>query len=522
MATLATVPAPLPPLEGGQRVAATIAVASAVFMNVLDMTIANVSIPAIAGDLGASPAQGTWIITSFSVANAISLPLTGWLAQRFGQVRLFVLSTLLFVLASFLCGLSNSLGMLVACRILQGFVAGPMLPLSQTLIMQVYPREKMGVALTIWALTSMLGPVLGPNLGGLITDHFSWPWIFYINIPVGLLTAWVCWLLMKDRDSQRVRKPVDVVGLALLVLWVGALQLMIDKGRELDWFQSGEIRLLAVAAAAGFALFLVWEWYEEHPVVELRLFAMRNLTVGTLLGAVGFGLYFGGVVLLPLWMQQTLGYTATLAGMLSSPVGLVSLVLSPFVGRYLVGKVDPRIMATFAFLVFALGNFLRARFVAEIDPLAIAIPQLVLGVAVAFFFVPLTSMSLSGVPSDKVAAASGLSNFVRIMVSALITSVGMTLWDNWTIAHRAHMVEHVSVFEPVTTVFLGHLQSLGLDMVAGLSVLERQIGLQAHTLALDEFFWASAWIFLALIPLIWLARPVHAAGPAKAPPAGEH
>ncbi|MGP1614119.1 MAG: DHA2 family efflux MFS transporter permease subunit, partial [Pollutimonas bauzanensis] len=240
------------PLEGRARLFGTIALSTAVFMNVLDSSIANVSIPTIAGDLGVSATQGTWVITSFAVANAITVPLTGWLTQRFGQVRLFVLSVLLFVLSSWLCGFSWSLESLVAFRVLQGAVAGPMIPLSQSLMLGSYPKEKAGMALAMWSMTVLVGPVVGPLLGGWISDNYTWPWIFYINVPVGLLAGWASWQLYKTRDSVRSKLPIDTTGLALLVLWVGALQLMLDKGKELDWFASPAITTMAVVAVVSF------------------------------------------------------------------------------------------------------------------------------------------------------------------------------------------------------------------------------------------------------------------------------
>src|SRR5690348_6413193 len=248
-------PAAAKPLEGGARVAATLAVGLATFMNVLDTSIANVSLPAIAGDLGVSPNQGTWVITSFAVANAISVPLTGWLTQRFGQVRLFLATTALFVIASLLCGLSLSMPMLVFFRIVQGAVAGPMIPLSQTLLLSTYPREKAGSALAAFSLTILVAPVVGPVLGGWITDNYSWPWIFFINVPVGLVALAMTWMLYRDRETPRVSTPVDGVGLGLLVVWVGSLQLMLDKGKDLDWFASPLIVALAVVTALAFAIF---------------------------------------------------------------------------------------------------------------------------------------------------------------------------------------------------------------------------------------------------------------------------
>ena len=290
------------PLKGAELVLGTIALSLATFMNVLDTSIANVSIPAISGDMGVSPAQGTWVITSFAVANAISVPLTGWLTQRFGQVRLFTMSVLLFVLASWLCGLAPNIGTLIAFRVLQGLVAGPMIPLSQTLLLASYPKAKAGMAMAMWAMTVLVAPVAGPLLGGWITDNFSWPWIFYINIPVGLFAAALTWSIYKKRDPGPRRVPLDVVGLILLILFVGSMQIMIDMGKELDWFESGEIIALAVAAVVSLLFFLAWELTDQHPIVDLRLFGQRNFVAGTLALSIAYGLFFGNVVLLPLWL----------------------------------------------------------------------------------------------------------------------------------------------------------------------------------------------------------------------------
>src|SRR6184192_3775838 len=249
----------LAPLRGGALIFGSVALSLATFMNVLDLSIANVSIPAISGDLGVSPDQGTWVITSFGVANAISLPLTGWLTRRYGQVRLFMVSVLLFVIVSFLCGLAPSIESLILLRVIQGAVAGPMIPVSQSLLLSSYPKEKAGTALAMWAITTLVAPIVGPLLGGWITDNISWPWIFYINVPVGIAAAAVTWVIYRRRETATVRLPIDTIGLALLVVWVGALQIMLDKGKDLDWFHSGQIVALAIVAMVGFSFFLVWE-----------------------------------------------------------------------------------------------------------------------------------------------------------------------------------------------------------------------------------------------------------------------
>ena len=371
-------------------------------MNVLDTSIANVSIPAIAGDMGVSPTQGTWVITSFAVANAIAVPLTGWVSQRVGAVRLFVASILLFVIASWLCGLAPNIESLIVFRVIQGLVAGPMIPLSQTLLLSSYPRAKAGTAMAMWAMTVLVAPVAGPLLGGWITDNISWPWIFYINIPVGLVAAAITWSIYRSRDPGPKKMPFDYVGLILLVVWVGAMQIMVDKGKELDWFGSTQIVLLAVTAVVAFAFFLAWELTEKNPIIDLRLFGRRNFLMGTLALSVAYGLFFGNVVLLPLWLQQYMGYTATWAGIALAPVGVLAIVLSPWVGKN-VAKIDPRKLATVAFLGFALVLWMRSRFNVQADFMTILVPTILQGAAMAFFFIPLQAIIFSGLPPERMA-----------------------------------------------------------------------------------------------------------------------
>ncbi|MFD0666485.1 DHA2 family efflux MFS transporter permease subunit [Ramlibacter sp. MAHUQ-53] len=514
-------PAGHAPLEGSARAWGTIALSAATFMNVLDSSIANVSLPAIAGDLGVSPNQGTWVITSFAVANAIAVPLTGWLSQRFGQVRLFVASVLLFVLASWLCGLAPSMPMLIAARALQGLVAGPMIPLSQSLLMASYPRALAGLAMAMWSMTTLVAPVMGPLLGGWITDNFSWPWIFYINVPVGVAAAFAAWMLYRRRETAVRRLPIDTVGLALLVVWVGALQMTLDLGKEHDWFQSPLITGLAVVAAVGFAFFIAWELTDDHPVVDLRLFARRNFWAGTLALSVSYGLFFGNVVLVPLWLQQFMGYTATDAGTVMAPVGLLALVLSPVVGRT-IGRVDARKYATFAFVVFALVLWMRSRFTTGTDMATLLAPTLVQGVSMAFFFIPLITITMSGLSPERLAAASGLSNFVRITFGAVGTSVSTTLWESRAALHHAQLAESVHPASPAMQQALAGLQAAGMSTQQALAQVNRLVDQQAFTLAADDIFWLSALLFLAMIPLVWLTRRPGAAGRGGEAAAGAH
>jgi DHA2 family multidrug resistance protein len=512
--------APLPPLEGSARIWGTIALSAATFMNVLDTSIANVSLPAISGDLGVSTSQGTWVITSFAVANAIAVPLTGWLTQRFGQVRLFMASVLLFIISSWLCGLAPNMTTLILLRALQGFVAGPMIPLSQALLLSSYPRAKAGLAMAMWSMTTLVAPVMGPLLGGYITDNISWPWIFYINIPVGLLAAGITWTIYRKRESGTRKVPIDGIGLALLVLWVGSLQLMLDKGKELDWFHSSAILTMAVVSVVGFAFFIIWELTDKHPVVDLSLFKRRNFWSGALATAVGYGLFFGNVVILPLWLQQYMGYTATQAGMIMAPVGLLAIFFSPIVGLTL-SKVDPRRYATFSFLVFALVLWMRSNFNTQADFATILIPTFIQGVAMAFFFIPLVTITLSGLPPDRIPAASGLSNFARITAGAMGTSIATTLWDNRATLHHAQLTESVNLGNSAANSAMAGLASSGLSPDQVLGQINRFLDQQAFMLAANDVFYVSAVLFLLLIPFVWIAKPTHGPGAADAA-AGAH
>lgn len=503
--------APLPPLAGGQLILGTIAVSLAVFMNVLDTSIANVAIPTISGDLGVSSDQGTWVITSFAVANAISVPLTGWLTDRIGQVRLFLASIILFVISSWMCGLAPTLPFLLASRVLQGAVAGPMIPLSQALLLSSYPRAKAPMALALWSMTTLIAPVAGPILGGWISDNYSWPWIFYVNIPVGIAAAAVTWMIYRSRESAVRRAPIDGVGLALLVIWVGSLQIMLDKGKDLDWFASTTIVVLALTALIAFAFFVVWELTAEHPVVDLSLFRMRNFSGGTIALSVGYGLYFGNLVLLPLWLQTQIGYTATDAGLVMAPVGFFAILLSPLTGKFL-SRTDPRYIATAAFLTFALCFWMRSRYTTGVDEWSLMAPTFVQGIAMAGFFIPLVSITLSGLPGPRIPAASGLSNFVRIMCGGIGTSIFQTAWDHRNNFHHAQLVEQATPYNPTFNQAVTQMGQLGFTRDQAHGLINNMATQQAAQLGVNDLFYISAAIFVLLIALIWITKPERAGG----------
>ena len=500
---------PPPPLTGWRLVAGTVALSTATFMNVLDVSIANVSIPAIAGDLGVAPNKGTWVITSFAVANGISLPLTGWLAQRVGPVRLFVTSVILFTLASWLCGLAPNIETLILFRIMQGAVAGPMIPLSQSLLIASYPRESSGMALAMWSMTSLVAPIMGPVLGGWITDNINLEWIFYINLPVGGLAALGTWLLYRHREAPVRKLPVDLVGLVLLILWVGCFQIMLDKGKELDWFESNLILSLAIMSGVSFLAFLIWELTDAHPIVDLSLFGSRNFWTATLTISLAYSMFFGNVVLLPLWLQQHMGYTPTLAGVAMAPVGILALLISPWVGKNIT-RYDARWFATFGFVTFAAVLGMRAHFNTDVDLYTVILPTILQGAAIGTFFIPLFNLGLQGIPPDKISSASGLINFARITAGAFGASVVTTIWDDRASVHHAHLVERLTVSNSEA---LALVQDGGQGMLAsgqGAALLNRLVDQQAFMLAANDVMATCALLFLALVPVLWLTRPAHA------------
>ncbi len=419
------------PLKGGMLFLAAIVLASANFIAVLDMTIANVSVPNIAGSLGISSSQGTWVITSYSVAEAIIVPLTGWIAGRFGSVRVFTTAMLLFGAFSALCGISNSLGMLVFGRIMQGLTGGLLMPLSQTLLLRIFPKEKANAAMALWAMTTLTAPVLGPILGGMLCDNFGWSFIFFINVPLALFCAPVAWKMLRRYELASVRMPIDAIGLGLLILFVGALQLMVDLGKEHAWFESDLIIALACVAAVGFVVFVIWELTEKHPIVDLKVFRHRGFTASVITLTFAFGAMFAANVLTPLWLQSYMGYTSTWAGMTTAWSGVLAVVAAPIVGAGM-GKFDPRKLVFIGLLWLSGVTALRCFATIDVTYWQISIPLLLMGAGLPFFFVPLTALSLGSVEPHEMASAAGLQNFLRTLSGAVATSVVQTIWEDKT------------------------------------------------------------------------------------------
>ncbi|AWN17283.1 DHA2 family efflux MFS transporter permease subunit [Salinisphaera sp. LB1] len=496
---------PLPP---GRLAALTIALSLAVFMNALDVSIANVSVPNIAGDLGVSSQHGTWIITSFAAARAILLPITGWMARRVGELRLFVWSTLAFTAFSLLCGLAWSFPVLVAARALQGMAAGPVMPLSQSLLLANFPRHRHGFANGIWAMMIVVGPVLGPILGGWITDNYHWSWIFNLNVPIGMVAALVTWLLLHERMPARGsdHTRIDLVGLVLLAAGVIAVQTLFDQGNDDAWFSSPFIVGCAVVAVVAFAFLLVWELTDASPVLDLALFAQRNFLVATIAITFGYMAYFGGIVVLPLWLQNDFGYTATWAGITTASLGIGAVVFSPIAGR-LTDRFDPRLLVTLGFGLFAVLSFVKADANSQITFARLFLTRLPWGIGSACFLIPLLTLSTAGLPPERVAGASGLFNFMRLLAMSFGTSLSQAVWDRRLDLHDHHLTSQIAAYGPNVQAWFERARQAGLTHEQAMAKLSKTISRQSALLGLNDAYWLAGWLFIGLTALIWFARP---------------
>jgi DHA2 family multidrug resistance protein len=504
-----------PPLEGLPLAIISLALALGTFMQVLDTTIANVSIPTISGNLGVSADQGTWVITLFAMANGVSVPLTGWLMGRFGVVKTFVASVAMFTMASFLCGMAWDLDSLLLFRIVQGAVSGPMIPGSQALLIAIFAPSKRGLALSIWAVTTLTGPICGPILGGWISDNISWRWIFFINVPVGLLCGIVCYRGLIARETPTVRRPIDKMGFFLLLIWVSSLQVMLDRGKDADWFHSSTIVMLAVVTAVAFLSWLIWELTADNPIVDLSLFKSRNFALGMAIFCLSYGVFFAGNVLQPIWLQTRLGYIATWAGLVAAPSGMVAVILTPLIARF-AGNLDARITASVSMIAFAVSFFLRAGYPPNASFGILIVPMMVQGVAMSTFFVSLITIQFKDISPEQTPSASGLSNFARITAGGFAASLVTAFWDRREALHQSHLADVQSSRGAEWSQAIAQLGGLGLNPQQALGALAQQVVNQAYTIAALDLFWIFGWLCLAMIPLIWVTRAAFNQGGAVA------
>lgn len=499
-------------MSGPQLLITGLLLAIANFLVVLDTTIANVSVPHIAGGLAISPSQGTYVITSYAVAEAITVPLTGWLASRFGTVRVFATAMMLFGVCSLLCGMANSLGMLVVFRIMQGLSGGPLMPLSQTLLLKIFPKEKAPMAIGLWSMTTLIAPIMGPILGGVICDNWSWPYIFYINVPLAAICSIIGWKLLKKHETKTAKVRVDVIGLILLVVWVASFQYMLDEGKNLDWFNSTEIRVLAVIAGIGFIVFMIWELTDDHPVVNLSVFRHRGYASSVLTISLAFGAFFSATVLTPLWLQTYMGYTATWSGITTAMTGILAVIAAPIAAK-MSAKIDPRKLIFAGVMWLGMITMIRSFGTTDMARWQIALPLFLQGVGMPFFFVPLTGLALASVDEHETASAAGLMSFMRTLSGAFATSVVTTSWEDKTNYNHAELA---GLVDP-THQYAQKLMNMGMDPERIRMMLDNILQSQAVMLATNHIFFIASLTFLLAASAIWLApKPTRVADTSEA------
>ena len=497
------------------------------FMEVLDTSVANVALPHIAGNLAASTDESTWVLTSYLVSNAIVLPATAWLGGLFGRKRFFLACIVVFTLASALAGAAPSLGALIVARILQGAGGGALQPISQAILFESFPPEQRGSAMAVFGVGVVAAPILGPTLGGWITDNFTWRWIFYINLPVGAAAVLMVRTFIEDPPYVRQRAPrrIDWAGLGLLALWLGAFQIMLDRGQQEDWFDSTLIRILAVLTVIGLVAFVVREWTTRDPIVDLRVLRDRNFAAGVaLITVVGFVLY-ATVALLPLFLQTLLNYPALQSGYATSPRGLGAIVGMLVAGR-LVGRVDTRWLIATGFVLLALSVHLLGNLTLDVTIASVAWPQVLSGLALGFIFVPLSTTSLGTLPKQEIGNATGIYNLMRNVGGSLGISVVTTLLARRAQAHQAILAQHVSPYDPEAAQRLRELESVLAPRVgsqaapqAAQAALYAMVVRQAMLLAFVDNFRLMAVLVVCCVPLVWvLRRP----GPSATEPVAAH
>lgn len=489
-------------LSPGEIVAGTLILSMAPFVSILDMTLVNVILPHVAGDYGATPNEATLVITFFAVTQAISMMLSGWLTQRFGLVRTFTAALFGFAVASLLCGSSTSLNMLIVSRMLQGFAAGPIIPLSQSIIQRIFPPKAAARALSIWGIAMMSGPLLGPTLGGTLADSIGWSWGFFVNVPIALVCMVLAHRMFAKYESPAARVPIDFVGLALMAIFVGSLQFVLDYGSRLEWWDSSLITTLALSAGIGFVLFLIWELTDKHPIVDLSIFRYRSFAIVAIISAISYGLTVGSSVLAYLWLQTVMGYTSTWTGYIAATAGIPSLFIGPLAG-YLSGKIDLRWMATIGLIVSGMVNLYRATFTTAIDVAHLLIPQILVGLSGPFYFAPLISIGMFGLPKDKISSGAGLITVSRTLAFALTTAIMTTMWEHDT--KRAYG-EIATLTNPDTFGMLfGHM-SVTSDR--GLAILNIMIQAQAVTISMRQLFLVAGGLTALCAIAIWFTPKI--------------
>ncbi len=486
----------------------TLAVMLATFMEVLDTSIANVCLPHIAGSLSATIDESTWVLTSYLVSNAIILPASGWLSNYFGRKRFLITCIIVFTAASAMCGMAESLGFLVLARILQGAGGGALQPIAQSIMLESFPPKKRGMAMAAFGMGVVLAPIIGPTLGGWITDNYSWRWCFYINLPVGLLAVLLTQAFIEDPPYIRRNKgaKIDYVGFGLLALWLATLQVLLDKGQNEDWFASSLITSLAVVSTIAFVIFILWELHVEHPIVDLRVLLNRNFTVGILLiFAVGIVLY-GTIALLPLFLQTLMGYPAVQSGLALSPRGFGSMFAMIVVGR-IFGLIDSRWMIAGGFAILGLSAFMFGGFNLNISMSSVIWPNIINGAATGLIFVPLTTVCMGTLPNEQMGNAAGLYNLMRNLGGGFGIAVCTTLLARSSQIHQAAMARHLTPFDPAFREHLHALSGALSGQMGSVAAHQGALAMIYNELVLQANLWSYVSVFRLLGILCLLCIP---------------
>jgi len=438
------------------------------------------------------------------------VPLTGWLASRFGTVRIFIAAMIGFGICSGLCGMASSLGMLVTFRVFQGVAGGPLLPLSQTLLLHIFPKKQQPAALGLWAMTTLIAPIAGPILGGQLCDNLGWPSIFWVNVPIAFACAPVIFGLLKSSETATIKKRIDFVGLGLLVVAVGSLQIMLDLGKDYDWFESPIICGLAITSAIGFATFLIWELTEAEPIVALKVFRHRGFATSMGTMALVFGAFYASNVLTPLWLQSNMGYTASWAGLASGMMGILALIFAPPTAL-LSSKIDPRKLIFVGVTWLGIVAFFwRAGATSDMAFWQVCIGTLLSGMGLPLFVIPINSMALASVDPEETASASGLLNFIRTVSGAFGTSIATTVWENGATRNQADLVGAMND----TKAAIDGLVQNGMSHDQAVGTITQIVQGQAIMLSTDQLFTGCAAVFIAAAVTIWLApKPARITGP---------
>jgi DHA2 family multidrug resistance protein len=503
-----------------------VSVMLATFMEVLDTAIASVALPYIAGSLSASTDEATWVLTSYLVANAVILPASNWFSLKFGRKRFLITCVIIFTIASFFCGAAPTLGFILIARVIQGAGGGALQPLSQSILLESFPPEKRGAAMALFAFGVVVAPVLGPTLGGWLTDTYSWRYAFYINIPVGILAVYMIGRFVHDPEyiSKAKASKFDGLGFGLLAVWTGCLQVILDKGQESDWFGAAWIRWAALILIVAFTWFIVHSWRNKTPLVNLRTLKDRNFAIGcSLMVLLGLAIY-SMITMLPLFYQELLGYTAFAAGLVVGPRGIGSIIGMPVIG-YLTNKVDPRYLLTFGFVGFGITSLFFGNVNLGISPWTLITPIVLTGFALSFVFVPITTQAYSTLRNDQIGNASGIFNLVRNIGGSIGISIAETLLVRRSDMHQTEIgsnVTHTQIWAQnqmhTLTAYFGQHMPPPAARAAAAGQIYHELGRQALLWSfVDVFRWTALICFVCVI-LVWFFKKVH---PGRGP-AGAH